>query len=129
MAIPQVRADMARRERPKHPVRWLLLDIPLGTVWPEEVAYRAMLGGIAQDAFGPVGGRWLQTVTFGLWHIVDARLTGHPVLGTVFVTAVTGWGLGWLNERSGSLVAPMLAHLAINEVGAVATLVVQHRRR
>ncbi|MGY4648342.1 Rv0804 family intramembrane glutamic endopeptidase [Mycobacterium sp. URHB0021] len=127
-AVPQVRADMVRRKRSDHPVRWLLLDIPLGTVWPEEVAFRAMLGGMAQEAFGPVGARWLQSVTFGLWHIVDARLTGHPVLGTVFATAVTGWSLGWLHDRSGSLAAPMLAHLAINEVGAVATLVVQGRR-
>jgi membrane protease YdiL (CAAX protease family) len=32
---------------------------------------------------------------------------------------------GLLAERSGSLVAPMLAHLAINETGAVAALAVQ----
>jgi membrane protease YdiL (CAAX protease family) len=35
---------------------------------------------------------------------------------------------GWLYERSGSLIAPMLAHLAINEAGAVAALAVQRIR-
>ena len=32
-----------------------------------------------------------------------------------------------LRERSGSLAAPMLAHLAINEAGAIAALAVQRR--
>lgn len=42
--------------------------------------------------------------------------------GTVLVTGMFGWLLGRLRERSGSVVAPMLAHLALNEAGAVATL-------
>ena len=46
------------------------------------------------------------------------------MLPTVLVTGVAGWFFGWLAERSGSLAAPMLAHLAINEAGAVAALVV-----
>ena len=41
------------------------------------------------------------------------------------VTALAGWAFGWLAERSGSLLAPVLAHLAINEAGAVAALAVQ----
>jgi len=47
------------------------------------------------------------------------------VAGTVLVTGIAGWLFARLYERSGSLAAPMLAHLAINEAGAVATLVVQ----
>ena len=46
-------------------------------------------------------------------------------MGTVLVTGVAGWAFAWLYERSGSLLAPMLAHLAINEAGAVAALAVQ----
>ena len=63
---------------------------------------------------------------FGLSHIVDARVTGQPVLATVLVTGAAGWIFGWLHERSGSLAAPMLAHLAVNEAAAVAALAVQH---
>ena len=57
---------------------------------------------------------------FGLWHIADARSTGAPVIGTVLVTGTAGWLFGSLRESSGSLAAPVLAHLAINEAGAIA---------
>jgi uncharacterized protein len=43
----------------------------------------------------------------------------------VLVTGVAGWLFGWLADRSGSLAAPMLVHLAINEAGAIAALAVQ----
>src|SRR5260370_4429124 len=119
-AVPPARTAMARRELPKPTGRWLLLNIPIGTVWPEEAAYRATLGAVAEEAFGPTCGRLLQTAAFGLWHIVDARVTGQPVVGTVLVTGVAGWLFGWLNARSGSLAAPMLAHLAVNEAAALA---------
>jgi membrane protease YdiL (CAAX protease family) len=128
-ALPPVRAAMAERKLPEHTARWLLLDIPIGTVWPEEAAYRATLGTVAEQAFGPTRGRLLQAVAFGLWHIVDARVTGQPVMRTVLVTGVGGWLFGWLHARSGSLAAPMLAHLAVNEAAGVAALGVQRRAR
>jgi hypothetical protein len=128
-ALPPVRAAMAERKLPEHTARWLLLDIPIGTVWPEEAAYRATLGTVAEQAFGPTRGRLLQAAAFGLWHIVDARVTGQPVMRTVLVTGVGGWLFGWLKARSGSLAAPMLAHLAVNEAAGVAALGVQRRAR
>ena len=128
-AAPPLRTAMARRELPKSTGRWLLLDIPVGTVWPEEAAYRATLGAVAEEAFGPTCGRLVQAAAFGLWHIVDARVTGGPVVGTVLFTGVAGWLFGWLNARSGSLAAPMLAHLAVNEAAALAALGVQRRAK
>ena len=128
-ALPPVRRAMAQRDLPEHPVRWLVLDIPIGTVWPEEAAYRATLGTVAEAAFGPTRGRLLQAAAFGLWHIVDARVTGQPVIGTVLLTGVGGWLFGWLRARSGSLAAPMLAHLAVNEAAGLAALGVQRRPR
>jgi membrane protease YdiL (CAAX protease family) len=51
------------------------------------------------------------------------------VLGTIAVTGLAGWVFGLLADRSGSLAAPMLAHLAINEAGAIAALAAQRRAR
>jgi membrane protease YdiL (CAAX protease family) len=120
--LPPVRQSMAVREPPAAVPDWLLLRIPVGTVWSEESAYRAALAAVASAAFGSRGGRLLQATAFGLSHIPDARATGEPVAATVLVTGIGGWLFGWLADRSGSLAAPMLAHLAINEAGAIAVL-------
>ena len=126
-AVPAVRAVMRQRELPSDPIGWLTLRIPIGTVWAEEMTYRAVLANLGSGAFGPRGGRLLQAVAFGLSHIADARATGAPVLGTVLVTGGAGWVFGWLAERSGGLAAPMLTHLALNEAGALAVLFVRRR--
>ena len=126
-AIPVVRAGMNARDVPTPGWKWLAVDIPLGTVWAEETMYRGALGAVAADAFGPGAGRLLQAAAFGLSHIVDARATGEAVVGTVLVTGAAGWLFGWLADRSASLLAPMLVHLATNESGAVAALAVQRR--
>jgi len=123
--VPRVRVGMAERELPPRPGRWLAVEIPLGTVWSEEMAFRGALASVADTAFGPIGGRLLQAVAFGLSHIPDARANSEPIAGTVVVTGLAGWLLGWLAQRSGSLAAAMLAHLAINEAGAVAALAAQ----
>jgi len=123
--LPPVRAAMAGREVPDSVPGWLLVQIPLGTVWAEEATFRAALGSAASEAFGRRGGIALQAIAFGLSHVVDARSAGEPVIPTVLVTGVAGWWFGRLAERSGSLAAPMLLHLAINEAGAIAALTVR----
>ncbi len=125
--VPPVRLAMAGREPPAPVPGWLLLRIPVGTVWAEESAFRAALATTGSGAFGNVGGRLLQAAAFGLFHIADARATGEPVVATVLVTGFGGWLFGWLADRSGSLAAPMLAHLAINEAGAITALAVRRR--
>ena len=127
-ALPRVRAAMGDRELPSRPAHWLAVEIPLGTIWSEETAFRGALATVAAEAFGPTGGRLLQAATFGLTHVPDALETGEPVAGTVLVTGIAGWIFAVLGERSGSLLAPMLAHLAINEAGAIAALAVQRFR-
>ena len=79
-AVPPVRSAMAERDLPVSSSRWLAVRIPVGTVWSEEAAFRAALGTVAADAFGPTGGRLLQSLAFGLSHIADARGTGEPVI-------------------------------------------------
>ncbi|MBU9763227.1 CPBP family intramembrane metalloprotease [Mycobacterium sp. TNTM28] len=124
-AVPLVRTEMRRKALPDRAGRWLALRIPLGTVWPEEAAFRAALGKLGAEAFGPTGGQLLQAGAFGLSHIADARSAGEPVIPTVLATGAAGWVFGWLAQRSASLAAPMLAHLAINESGALAVLAYQ----
>ncbi len=124
-ALPAVRTAMAVREPPASAPAWLLWRIPVGTVWAEEAAFRAALAGAGARALGRPGGRLLQAAAFGLSHIPDARATGQPVAATVLITGIAGWAFGWLADRSGSLAAPMLAHLALNEAGAVAALTVR----
>lgn len=123
--LPPVRLAMAGREPPASVPAWLLWRIPVGTVWAEESAFRAALATAASGAFGANRGRLLQALAFGLFHIADARATGEPLAPTVAVTGIGGWLFGWLGDRSGSLAAPMLAHLAINEAGAIAALTVR----
>lgn len=125
--VPKVRLSMSARELPVSVLGWLGWQIPVGTVWAEEAAFRGALGDTAAQAFGPTGGRLLQAAAFGLSHIADARAVGEPLLPVVLVTGAAGWVFGWLAERSGSLVAPILVHLAINEAAAIAAVSVQRR--
>lgn len=127
-AVPSVHTAMTAREVPESPSGWLALHIPLGTVWAQEVAFRAALPA-ATGVAGTPWARLLQAVTFGLSHIADARGAGDPVVPTVLITAVAGWLFGWLADRAGSLAAPICVHLAINEAGAVAVLTAHAARR
>jgi uncharacterized protein len=128
-SVPAVRVSMAGRELPASAWSWLTLQIPLGTVWAEEAAFRAALAAVAGRGYGAAGGRLLQAVAFGLSHIADARATGEPVPPTVLATGGAGWIFGWLAEHSGSLSAPVLVHLAINESAAAAALAIQRASR
>jgi CAAX protease family protein len=127
--VPPVRSSMAVRELPESVPGWLMLRIPVGTVWSEEAAFRAALATAGSRAFGASGGRLLQAAAFGLSHIADARATGEPVVATVLATGIGGWLFGWLADRSGSVAAPMVVHLAINEAGGIAALTIQRRSR
>lgn len=128
---------------PRLPAPWRIpLQAGLGSVlvlvtratmglWPPRLWAGLRLGWalatIGARAFGRSGGRILQAGAFGLSHIADARATGEPLVLTVLATGIAGWMFGWLADRSGSLAAPLLTHLAINEAGAVAAVLVQRR--
>ena len=111
--------------------------IPLGTVVPEEFAFRGVLWGLLRRR----SGRWVATLVssalFGLWHVAPA-LAGGPaneavsgvigggaigvvlrVAGTVLFTGVAGVLLCELRARSDSLLAPMLMHWAVNGLGEI----------
>jgi len=128
-SVPRARRAMSARELPTSVAAWLIWRIPVGTVWAEEAAFRAALATVANGAFGQSRGRMLQAAAFGLSHVADARATGESSATTVLATAIAGRLFGWLAERSGSLAAPMLVHLAINEAAAVVALTIQRRSR
>ena len=114
-----------------------LVVIPLGTVIPEEFAFRGVLLGLLSRR----SGRWTATVVssvlFGFWHVapalaggaanqaVDEAVGGGPlgvllrVAGTVLFTAAAGVVFCELRVRSGSLLAPMLAHWSVNGLGVI----------
>ncbi len=114
-----------------------LIRIPLGTVVLEEVAFRGVLFGAWARLEGPRRAAIGSSVVFGIWHIrpaLDLLRTNDFAQSTpaqipavalaVVLTAGAGVLFCVLRIRSGSLVAPALAHAAINSLATVAAFVV-----
>jgi membrane protease YdiL (CAAX protease family) len=118
----------------------VLVRIPLGTVLWEETAFRGVLQA-ALCRVMPAGAAVAVTNgVFGVWHIGPTAaalringLAGGPakmlagVSAGVAATAAGGVLLSWLRTRSGSLVAPILLHVATNSLGALAAWAVIRR--
>lgn len=93
----------------------VLVTIPIGTVLMEEFAFRGVLYGLLDRVTPPTGATAIGAGLFGLWHVPPLLDDGVAVvLGTLVATTVAGLGFIWLRRRSGSLLAPILAHLATN---------------
>ena len=112
----------------------VLVRIPVGTVWWEEIAFR----GVLHPALRRVLPEPMATVTasavFGVWHIrpTAEALAGNrlatgraarieAVTAIAAGTAVAGALLSGLRQRSGSLAAPVLLHLTANCTGPLAS--------
>lgn len=117
------------------------VSILLLTVVPEELAFRGVLLGSGIEAWGRRAGVLASSALFGLWHVAptlatagdnaelaDATSSGFGragvVAGAVALTFVAGSAFSWLRLRSGSVVAPMLAHLATNGLALTVAWVV-----
>jgi membrane protease YdiL (CAAX protease family) len=121
-----------------------MVIIPLQTVIPEELAFRGVLHGALDRAWGWRGVAAAGSLLFGLWHIATSmgltssnvgftRLFGGGVVGTVagvvlavVATGIAGFVFTWLRRRSGSLLAPIALHWSLNGLGALAAAVVWH---
>ena len=112
----------------------VLLRIPVGTVAWEEIAFRGVLRAALRRVLAEPAATAVGSAVFGLWHIRPTaealavnRLAAGPAARTLAVTAVAAWTAGagallcLLRERSGSLAAPVLLHLAANCTGALAS--------
>ncbi len=129
--IPAARTAFGRRSSDRNSAaqfaEWILIHIPAGTVYSEELIFRATLNPLLENSFGARGGLWMGAAAFGLWHIHPARSAGESVPGTVAATTLAGLLFGWLGNRSGSVSAPALVHLSSNVGGAVADRMVGGR--
>jgi membrane protease YdiL (CAAX protease family) len=103
-----------------------LVVIPVGTVVLEELAFRGVLLGLLRRITTTMRAVAVSSALFGLWH-VPGVLSGRAddastlavtasVIGTVVATTVAGVVFTALRLRSGSLVAPVLAHIGTNSV-------------
>ncbi len=121
-----------------------MIIIPLQTVIPEELAFRGVLHGALDRAWGFRGVAAAGSLLFGLWHIASSlgltagnvgftRVLGGGVfgmvagvVGAVLATAAAGFVFTWLRRRSGSLIAPIALHWSLNGLGALAAALVWH---
>ena len=112
----------------------VLLRIPVGTVAWEEIAFRGVLRAALRRVLAEPAATAVGSAVFGLWHIRPTaealavnRLAAGRGARILAVTTVAAWTAGAgalmcvLRERSGSLAAPVLLHLAANCAGALAS--------
>ncbi|WP_197717895.1 CPBP family intramembrane glutamic endopeptidase [Mycobacterium basiliense] len=121
-----------------------MVIIPLQTVIPEELAFRGVLHGALNRAWGFRGVALAGSLLFGLWHVATSlgltssnvgftRLFGGGIFGmmagvalAVLATGAAGFVFSWLRRRSGSLIAPIALHWSLNGMGALAAALVWH---
>jgi uncharacterized protein len=121
-----------------------MVIIPLQTVIPEELAFRGVLHGALNRAWGFRGVALVGSLLFGLWHVATSlgltssnvgftRLFGGGIVGmlagvtlAVLATGAAGFVFSWLRRRSGSLIAPIALHWSLNGLGALAAALVWH---
>jgi uncharacterized protein len=93
------------------------VEIPIATVAFEELAFRGVLAPLFHRMSSPLPAVAATAVLFGLWHVpsawdgLDSPLT---LTGTLAVTIAAGVILQLMKDRTGSLLAPALAHWATN---------------
>jgi membrane protease YdiL (CAAX protease family) len=119
--------------------------IPLATVVPEEIAFRGVLLGLFSRRTRALLAATASSVLFGLWHVLPSlRLSrvnpaitavvgggwvgaAVAVLGAVLFTGLSGMVFCELRRRSGSLLAPIGLHWAVNGLGVLTSAVVAAR--
>ena len=121
------------------------VSIVLLTAIPEEFAFRGVLLGSALRLWRPRRASVITSLAFGLWHIAPTLHTmadNHAVaglaasgggrvllvLGSITVTFLAGLAFCWLRLRSGSLIAPVIAHAATNGLALAVAWVTVHWR-
>ena len=126
----------------------LCFRIPMATALAEELMFRSALPALLRRTRSPRRSAAWSSAFFGLWHVLPAldRRDGRSgsvarpnraerrrrwlaVAATLIATTGAGELLAWLRLRSGSVLAPFLAHSSINLSAYVAARAVGHSRR
>jgi len=119
----------------------LALDIPFGTAVYEELVFRSALLSLALRRCSPPVAIAITSGVFGLWHVLPALedrnhntvAQRYPLVATVaptvVSTALAGAWFAVLRRRAGHVIAPVVAHAAVNAAGLVAANLVHSRRR
>jgi membrane protease YdiL (CAAX protease family) len=108
-----------------------LVRIPLATALAEELQFRAALLALLRQRRSPAAAVAWTSALFGAWHVLPAldHYHGNPasgiiadarngrwlaVVATGAATVAAGAAFAWLRLRSRSVLAPALAHAAVN---------------
>ena len=136
-------SDAGRGEAAYH----LAVRIPLATALAEELLFRGVLLGLFRQRRSPAAAVVGTSLLFGAWHVLPTldHYQGNPasdlladpgrgrrlaVLATTLSTTGAGGVFAWLRLRSGSVLAPVLAHASVNVWAYLAgRLVVNHQAR
>jgi membrane protease YdiL (CAAX protease family) len=141
-AVPPARDALAGTSHmsPARALVTVVVFIPLGTVLPEEFAFRGVLWALLRRHYGEGAATAVSSALFGLWHVLAALTSSAAnqaasstlgsgeggtvlrVIGTVLFTGLAGAVLCMLRIRSGSLLAPIMAHWAVNGIGTLLVL-------
>jgi uncharacterized protein len=120
-------SGVGRREAAYH----LAVRIPLATALAEELQFRGALLALLRRRRSPATAALWTSLLFGASHVLPTldHYHGNPVsdlaadpgrgrrltvLATSLSTAAAGGAFAWLRLRSGSVLAPTLAHAALN---------------
>jgi membrane protease YdiL (CAAX protease family) len=134
-------SDVAWGEAAYH----LAVRIPLATALAEEVLFRGVLLALFRQRRSPAAAVVGTSLLFGAWHVLPTidHYQGNPasdllagpaggrrlaVLVTTLSTTGAGGVFAWLRLRSGSVLAPVLAHTAINASAYLAGRLVANRQ-
>src|SRR5262249_38528109 len=119
------------------------VSVVLLTAIPEEFAFRGVLLGSGRRLWGARRASLITSALFGLWHIAPTlhTLSGNRavsgayasaggrvllVLGAIAVTFVAGLVFCWLEIRSKSLIAPVIAHAATDGLALIVAWLTVH---
>lgn len=134
VVIPQTRQLLIANAPDTYPpgmwVTAALLIVPAGTVVFEEVFFRGVLWSYLRSRANAVRTLLLTSAAFAAWHVPGVLLKPEQAAGsgpvavllaqTLTVTFAGGLVFGWLRLRTGSLAAPVIAHVATNSFGYLA---------
>jgi membrane protease YdiL (CAAX protease family) len=135
VAVPRLRKSMADEQIIDTSARAALFEIvvriPLETALAEELVFRGALLGLGLSNRTTVAAVATSSALFGIWHVQptlqslkrgagNSETASTPlrrsatILAVVALTGLAGGALAGLRLRSGSVLAPVLAHAAIN---------------